>query len=104
MVQQGGTETQNDFNPQGTVLWGHMLTTMLFGNEMCLVHLCTGKLQKLQVTWLRLSAQELNSVSNSLSQHRTAHFVGPALSTYKTRPLQFLMPGDPREQLSHTEL
>lgn len=73
MVQQGGTETQNDFNPQGAVFWGHTLTTMLFGNEMCLVHLCTGKLQKLQVTWLRLSAQELNSVSNSLSQHGTAH-------------------------------
>lgn len=67
MVQQGGIETQSDCNPQGAVFWGHMLTTMLFGNEMCLVHLCTGKFQKLQITWLRFVAQELNSVSN-LSQ------------------------------------
>lgn len=67
MVQQGRIETQNDFNPQGAGFWGHMLTGVLFGNEMCLVHLCTEKFQKLQITRLRFSAQELNSVSN-LSQ------------------------------------
>lgn len=94
MVQQGGIETQNYFNPQGAVFWGHMLASALFGNEMCLVHLCAGKSQKLQITWLRLSAQELNSVSNSLSQCYTAHLLGPALSTSITRPLQFPMPGN----------
>lgn len=69
MVQQGGIETQNDFNPQGAGFWGHTLTTALFGNKMCPVHLCTGKFQKLQITSLGLSAQELNSVSNSLNRH-----------------------------------
>lgn len=68
MVQRGGIEAQNDFNPEGAGFGGHMLITVLFRNEMCLVHLCTGKFQKPQITWLRLSAQELNSVSSSVSQ------------------------------------
>lgn len=94
MLQQRGIETEWFYNPQGAVFWGPVLTTALFGNEMGQVHLCTGKFQKLQITWLRLSAQELNSVSNSVSQCWTAHLLGPALSPSKTRPLQFPMPGD----------